>query len=304
MHLPLFMQHRPRLLALGYRMLGSRAEAQDLAQEAWLRWSECDLEGIAAPGAYLTQLMARLCLDQIKSARRRREQYVGVWLPEPLADGDDCLAAGPEQLAERAQQLSYAYLLALQRLEPLERAAFLLREVFDVEYPQLAAILQRSQAACRQLASRARRRLQDGGQAVPARPPGDPQALAEAFVDALQGGDVDRLAGLLAMDVRYQADGGGKALALPAPLAGRRAVSRLLRGLWRRSERKGAAWCAQRLNGMPGVLVWEEERLLMSVALQCDAVGRVSGLYVMRNPDKLAHLTAGGCGQKRSNGCR
>ncbi|UTH75374.1 RNA polymerase sigma factor SigJ [Chromobacterium sp. IIBBL 290-4] len=288
MHLPIFLRQRSRLLALAYRMLGSRADAQDAVQDAWLRWSGCVLEDLDTPEAYLTRLTTHLCLDRLKSARSRREQYVGVCLPEPLAADDACV--GPEGLVERAQRVSYGWLLALQRLGPLERAAFLLREVFELEYPEIGRVLQRRPEACRQLASRAKRKLAEEPAAA-TRPPADPEGLFRAFVGALESGDAAELSQLLAEDALYMADGGGKARALPAPLSGRLAVARLLLGIWRRWRAEGFRLTPQWLNGMPGALAWRDGRLEMALSLECDAAGRIIALYAMRNPDKLAHLS-------------
>lgn len=299
MHLSLFLQHRPRLLALAYRMLGSRADAHDVVQDAWLRWSGCALDELETPAAYLTRLTTHLCLDWLKSARHRNEQYVGVRLPEPLLSGDEC--TGQECLVERAQLVSYGWLLAVQRLSVLERAAFLLHEVFDVEHVEVARVLQRSPQACRQLVSRAKRKLQDetAGHAVQ---PAEPEGMFQAFTMALQSGNTEVLSTMLAEEVLYMADGGGKARALPAPLFGRRAVVRLLVGIWREVIREGLTLHSVRLNGMPGLLAWRADELEMSVAIACDLSGKVRGVYAMRNPDKLTHLkhSSAGTGRPRT----
>ncbi|POA97535.1 hypothetical protein C2134_17060 [Chromobacterium sinusclupearum] len=292
MHLPVFMEHRSRLLALAYRMLGSRADAQDVVQDAWLRWSACKLDELDQPAAYLTRITTHLCLDKLRSAQARREQYIGICLPEPLSKHDDCV--GPEGRAEQAQLVSYGWLLALQRLGPLERAAFLLREVFDVDYAEISQIVQRSPLACRQLVSRSKRRLQQEPSSLLSQP-NNAETLSKAFIAALESGNTDELAKLLAEDVTYMADGGGQASALLAPLTGARPVSRLIQGIWRNAKKSQIKLQIQVINGMPGILFWQQDRLYMSVAIASNHAEKISALYVMRNPNKLTHLVDQPC---------
>src|SRR6185503_2469175 len=212
-------EHSRGLRALAYRMLGSRAEAEDIVQEAWLRWAQVDESTVEHVGAYLSRLVTNLCLDKLGSAAAKRERYVGVWLPEPVLNEDAGWSPGPEAQAEFAQDVSIAFLLALERLSPLERAAFLLHEVFDLDFDEIARRLERSPAACRQLASRARihvkadyarREVEDE----------ERERLFNAFSEAVRKHDVDALARVLAEDAVMMSDGGGKAAAVPRPLHG------------------------------------------------------------------------------------
>lgn len=305
MSLAEFELHRRRLRALAYRMLGSRSEADDMVQEAWLRWQAVDPATVQDPLAYLCRTTTHLCLDHLQSARARREQYVGLWLPEPLVD--DALAdyqpTDPETALGLRQQLSLGFLLALQHLSALERAAFLLHDVFDLGYDEIARTLGRSTATCRQLASRARQHLRAQGfdaDHTPAPPLSHPtqahpqgQALLAAFAQALASGQVDTLASLLAEDVRLYSDGGGLVSALPAPLHGRLRVAKALLGFaksWQRNPGEQALHAA-RVNGQPGALIWNAQGALeQACALELDATGRVRGLYFQRNPHKLQHI--------------
>lgn len=299
MSLAEFEQHRRRLRALAYRMTGSRSEADDLVQEAWLRWQAVDRATVQDPLAYLCRTTTRLCLDHLQSARARREQYVGLWLPEPLLD--DALADhqpnDPETALGLRQQLSMGFLLALQHLSAPARAAFLLHDVFDLDFDDIARTLDRSSAACRQLASRARQHLRAQGfdadhtPAPQTHPPSE--ALLAAFAQALASGNVDTLAGLLADDVRLYSDGGGLVSALPAPLGGRLRVAKALQGFARNWQNHPGAQAlhAARVNGQPGALVWNAQGALEQVCvLELDAHGRVRGLYFQRNPHKLQHI--------------
>lgn len=279
----LFERERPRLQRLAYRMLGSVAEAQDVVQDAWLRW---DRSGAAAetPAAWLTQTVTRLCLDRLKSARARRETYIGPWLPEPLVEDplDDPL--------ERAEDVSVAFLLALERLSPLERAVFLLHDVFDQDYAAIAETLGRGEAAVRQLASRARSHVRD------ARPrfsvtPDHAMKLAAAFMKAAAAQDMEALSSLLAEDAVLISDGGGKRSAALRPMVGRDDVMALLRGVW---GRRGATAAARvrpaRINGAAGV-VMELEDGVQTIAFEADETGeRLAAIYITRNPDKLGHV--------------
>ena len=288
-HLKVFEDLRPHLTGLAYRMTGSLSDADDVMQDAWLRWSRVDAACVDAPKSYLLQIVARLCVDQATSARARREVYVGPWLPEPVADP---LALGvqpsAEQVAELADDLSVALLLVLKRLSPLERAAFLLHDVFDLTFGDIAGVLGREPAACRKLASRARRRV------VEKRPPIGPQSTADrAFIDrfqqAAQSGDVASFANMLAEDVELIADGGGKAYAALNPIRGRDKVVRFLAGL---SAKFGAPREVRplRLNGSDGLLIIERDGGLQTWCIDWNAEGEVQTIYAVRNPDKLERL--------------
>lgn len=295
-----FENCRPRMRALAYRMLGSRAEAEDMVQEAWLRWQGVDAQTVQDPLAYLCRTTTHLCLDHLQSARAQREQYVGVWVPEPLVD--DALAdycdENPETLLWQRQSLHLGFLMALQHLSPLERAAFLLHDVFDQGFDEVAHVLGRTSAACRQLASRGRKRMQRAGQSASGisaleGDDGRTQALLGAFANALQSGDVQALAELLAEDVNLYSDGGGVVCAVPAPLDGRLRVAQALMTFartWQRAEGAQALRPAC-VNGLPGALVWNAQGQLEDVcAFEVDTHGRVRGVYFQRNPAKLTRV--------------
>lgn len=292
-------EHMRRLRAHAYRMLGSRAEAEDIVQEAWLRWAEVDEHTVANDGAYLSRVVTNLCLDRLRSAALQREQYVGVWLPEPWLD-DSCAmdaAPGPEQLAEFAQDVSVAFLLALERLSPLERAAFLLHDVLDLAYDEIARHLGRNEAACRQLLSRARKRVKadDTRREVAEE---ERQRLFDAFALAVRNRDVEALARVLAQDAMLLADGGGKVTALPGPLHGGASVARAFIGFASLPTSSGWRLEPARVNGLPGCLLFDDHdggRLVQTMALAPSAteLGRIGAIYVQRNPDKLARVTSG-----------
>lgn len=295
-----FESHRPRLRALAYRMLGTRSDAEDVVQEAWLRWQAVDASEVQDALAYLCRTTTHLCLDYLKSARARHEQYVGLWLPEPVVDGAlaDYCDPGPETALGLRQHISLGFLLALQHLSPLERAAFLLHDVFEQEFDEVAQSLGRSSAACRQLASRARKHLQNQGFGADSPWPSradsvENQALLGAFAQALTSGDVQALAELLAENVRLYSDGGGAVCAVPTALAGRLRVAQALLGFARTWQREAGtqALRAACVNGQPGALVWNARGQLEDVcALDLDARGHVRGVYFQRNPAKLARV--------------
>lgn len=275
-----FQAQRPRLLRLGYRMLGSISEAEDVVQDAWLRWRNVD-EGVDMPGAYLTRIVTRLCLDQIKSARARRETYVGEWLPDPLL-------GSTEQDETRADDITLSLMLAMERLSPLERAAFLLHDVFDMPLAEVAITLGREAAAVRQLASRARRHLQA------ARPrfsvqPAEAEAISRAFFAAAGSGDAQALSALLASDVTIHSDGGGKVLAFRNIIHGLDRAIRLFQGLGRKPGHQPRLLRMVTIDGLPGYVSIERGDLLQTTALDIHE-GRIAAIYIVRNPDKLRHV--------------
>jgi len=284
-----FESERGFLRGLAYRMLGSVSEAEDIVQDAWLRWREVATADVQNPRAYLARIVTHLCLDQLDSARARREQYVGQWLPEPLVDA---APATDEPLAglELAADLSFALLAVLERLSPLERAAFLLHDVFDLDFATVASTLARGEDACRQLASRARRQVRE------ARPryrvsPAAGARLCEAFLAAIQAGDIAALANTLAEDVVFRSDGGGVVAAVPRPLHGRARVAQVLLGFARQVVPGTVSVAAAWLNGEPGLLVRNSTgELVQTLILSAAADGRIGAIYVQRNPAKLAHL--------------
>lgn len=290
--------HARSLRALAYRMLGSRADAEDIVQEAWLRWTEVDEATVTHAGAYLSRIVTHLCLDRLGSAQARREHYVGVWLPEPLLDDETLTewAPDPQAQAEFTQDVSIAFMLALERLSPLERAAFLLHEVFDLDFDEIGQRLERTPAACRQLNSRARKHVQaDYARREVAQE--ERQRLFAAFSHAVQTRDPDALARVLADDAVMLADGGGKVSAVPRPLHGSALVARTFIGFARMATSQGWRLVPAQVNGLPGCLIFDDAQggeLVQTIALapSADHPGRIGALYIQRNPDKLRRLPA------------
>jgi RNA polymerase sigma-70 factor (ECF subfamily) len=288
-------EHARSLRALAYRMLGSRAEAEDIVQEAWLRWAEVDEATVQHAGAYLSRLVTNLCLDKLRSAAARREQYVGVWLPEPLLDEDLGWSPGPETQAEFAHDVSVAFMLALERLSPLERAAFLLHEVFDLDFDEIGQRLERSPAACRQLASRARNHVK-ADYARHEVEEEERERLFGAFAEAVRNYDVGALAKVLTEDAVMLADGGGKVSAALRPLHGGALIAEAFIGFARLPASRSWRLEPARINGLPGCLVFDERtgQLVQTIALAPSATepGRIGALYIQRNPDKLQSVLA------------
>lgn len=282
-----YLPLRGELVGLAYRMTGSLATAEDIAQEVFLRWHGADRASVAVPRAWLLKAAARLCLDHLKSARVRREAYVGEWLPEPVLDSEEA----PQQAAHaRAQDLSVAFLLALQRLGPAERAVFILHDLFDTPFAEIAGLLGRSEEACRKLATRARARL---GEATPreAVPDAEARRIARAFLAASRRGEEAALRDLLARDVVLRSDGGGRRQAALNPILGAEKVVRLfLRLAAKRPPGPAPLLHLGRINGLPGYVTLEPDGIPQSTALEIVA-GRVAAIYVMRNPEKLARLS-------------
>lgn len=277
-----FEANRPRLRRLAYRMLGSLADAEDVVQDAWLRWTRAGGDA-ADPAAWLVRTATRLCIDRLRAAKVEREVYRGPWLPEPLIED---LSADP---AERAEDVSVAFLLALERLSPLEWAVFLLHDVFDEDYAAVAATLGRTEPAVRQLAARARSHVRD---ARPRFSVSQEEAgrLAMAFMTAAAQGDYAALAKLLTEDAVMLSDGGGKRVASLRPLSGPEDIVRLLQGLaWRHPWSESAQIRPARVNGYPGVVIVQDDGVT-TVAFQPGEGGRIAGIYLVRNPDKLGHL--------------
>jgi RNA polymerase sigma-70 factor (ECF subfamily) len=290
-----FEPHRRRLLGLAYRMLGSMAEAEDAVQEAYLRWHAADRARIDEPKAFLMTTTTRICLDVLKSARVRREEYVGPWLPDPVTD---TAALAPDAETELAEDLSVALLLALERLSPLERAAFLLHDVFDFSFAEVADALDRNEAACRQLAARARthvREVRPAGAIPPRAASGavDPKhaALVSAFMSASRSGDVDALMRILASDAKVVTDGGGKVAAALNVIEGADRVAAFLSGVVRKGWTDDLSVRFDTLNGLPGVLVSGPGGLVQTTAFEIEH-GLIKAIYVVRNPDKLRHLAS------------
>ncbi len=288
-----FELHRAPLRGLAYRMLGSVADAEDILQDAWLRWHEVGGAAIENTRAYLTRIVTHLCLDRLKSAQVRRERYVGEWLPEPLLASLDGYQPGPEIAHEFAHDLSFALLRTLATLSPLERAAFLLHDVFDVDFNTIASTLARDAAACRQLASRARQHIRA------ARPRFEPKAedgerLAAAFVATIAHGDLEGLTRMLADDAVFYSDGGGKVAALLRPLHGGARVAKAMIGFARNYPSGALRVAITPVNGMAGVLVSDAQgQVVQTIAFEIDGQARIAAIYVQRNPDKLRHIGPG-----------
>ena len=281
-----FKAHSGRLLGLAYRMLGSRADAEDIVQEAWIRLSSKAAQ-VKNAEAYLMTVATRLCLDHLKSARVRRETYVGPWLPEPVLSTE---ALSPETATELADDLSFALLLTLQKMTPPERAAFLLHDVFDLPFAEVAVTLGKSEAACRQLAARARKAVKrpHAGKAVA---PDLYRTLTARFFETLETGDLDALKGLLQEDVVLYSDGGGVKTAALNPIRGDDRVARFFLGIARKfgGPPRSLRLAATVLNGRPGILVFIDGEIDQTFSIDADG-GRISAIYVVRNPEKLGDL--------------
>lgn len=268
---------RPKLMRVAYRMLGSVSDAEDMVQEAFIRWMKADRSAVREPEAFLRRTVTRLCLDRLKSAQRQRETYVGPWLPDPVVE------------EEEEEDVTLPLMLALERLSPLERAAFLLHDVFGLGFVEIAATIRRDPAACRQLAARGRTHVRE------ARPrfQVDKQrglALAEAFFAASRNGDMKTLGAMLAADVSLHADGGGKRPAATEPILGFDAVMKAhgyLAPLFRKNGSKLVR--TGFVNGLPGFVTLEADGELQTTALEIED-GKIAAIYVVRNPDKLMHL--------------
>jgi RNA polymerase sigma-70 factor (ECF subfamily) len=270
---------RPRLIRIAYRMLGSVADAEDVVQEAFLRWLDADRDAVREPEAYLRRIVTRLCLDQLKSARRRRETYIGPWLPEPIVQAAE----------DEIEDVTLPLMMALERLSPLERVAFLLHDVFGASFEEIAETIGREPAACRQLASRARTHVRAARPRFHL-PEERGLEIAAAFFAASRSGDMQKLRSLLAADVIAYADGGGKAPAAKHPILGFDDVIRLhasLASIF--AEKISRLVCYGFINGLPGFVTIEKDDTLQTTALHIED-GKITAIYVMRNPDKLRHL--------------
>jgi RNA polymerase sigma-70 factor, ECF subfamily len=276
-----FEEHRPGLERLAYRMLGSLSDADDVVQEAYLRWTREDRAAVKAPRAYLYAVVTRLCIDQRRLVEARKESYVGPWLPEPVVESE------PAGRLETAESVSLALLVVLESLSPVERAAYLLRRVFDYDYGEVATILGKSEPNCRQLVSRAEQHIHER------RPrfdpvPGEAERLTGEFLQACATGDLNGLVQILAADAVLYSDGGGKVLAAPIPIQGAERIARFFIGV----TRKGAGNFTirhVRVNGCPGVVVVEAGHVADVITL--DVVDRrIATCFVIRNPDKLSRV--------------
>ena len=277
----LFEALRGRLFGLAYRMLGSRADAEDIVQEAYVRWHEAARDSIESPEAWLVTTTTRLAIDRLRRLKTEREAYVGPWLPEPIVT-----AAPPDRNLDLAADLSIAFLTLLERLAPEERAAFLLHDVFDVGYPEIASVIERSEAACRQVVHRARTRVRGDRKRFDVTESAR-TALLQRFLSAVEERDEKALLALFAPDATWTADGGGKAAAAPLPIVGADRIARLVLGL------REKFWAVDRVievatvNGESGLCIRDGGRLTATMSIETDG-DRILGVYAVVNPDKLA----------------
>ncbi|MCA0929274.1 sigma-70 family RNA polymerase sigma factor [Ruegeria profundi] len=276
-----FVDLQPRLLAVAYRMLGSVSDAEDIVQDAYLRWQRVDVEKVRDETGYLIRVVTRLCLDHLRAARAIRDAYPGEWLPEPLVTDD-----ATERLD---RDVSVALMMTLERLSPLERAAFLLHDVFECSYDDLSKTLERSHSSCRQLVSRARKHIEHmKPRARVDREHG--QELANAFFSAAKTGNTKHLTDLLSRDVQLHSDGGGKIIATLNPIVGRDKVVRFFAGLSRKpTATQPAHWVACQLNGLPAIINREPGGTLQATLVNIEK-GEIAAIYMVRNPDKTRHL--------------
>jgi RNA polymerase sigma-70 factor (TIGR02957 family) len=286
-----FVEHRKLLFAIAYRILGSAADAEDVVQDAWLKWSAADRGQVADPKAYLSRIVSNLSMERLRSTRRQRETYVGPWLPEPILTSADTA----EDVAA-AESVSMAMLVVLETLSPLERAVFVLKEVFDFSYAEIAAAVERSEAAVRQAGHRARNHVQ-------ARRPrfgaerGKKRAITERFFAAATGGDINALMQLLAPDVTLWTDGGGKVRQALRPVEGMAKVAAWIAGVTKRPyegvEIADMTAGVVDINGGPGIVFSAAGRVIATLTIELDAEGRIATIHNVANPDKL-HAVADG----------
>ena len=280
-----FDQHRSLLFSIAYRMLGSVADAEDMLQETFIRWQQAGEEDVRSPRAFLVTIISRLCITHLQSARVRREEYVGQWLPEPLVTnpGND-----PLQAIHVDESLSMAFLVLLERLTPVERAIFLLREVFEYEYSDISAVLGQSEANCRQILTRARQHVNALRPRFKAsmRKRND---LLERFLRAATSGDMDALLSLLSKDAVLHSDGGGKAIAVPNVIEGAEKVARGVVGALRKLVPKEVVRCPMEINGAPGLVSYLDGKPFSAVSLDTTD-GQIRAIYIVTNPEKLEHL--------------
>lgn len=276
-----FNQHRPLLFSIAYRMLSSVMDAEDMVQETFLRWQQAAGADVRSPRSYLSTVVTRLCIDELRSARVRREEYIGPWLPEPLVTDD------VEENVALADSISMAFLVVLESLSPTERAAFLLREVFDYEYGEVARILDKSEASCRQLVHRARDHVSEHRPRFDATRE-EAEEIARRFLEAARTGDMEALIDMLAPDATLWSDGGGKVSAAINPVYGAEKVARFMIGINRKAPPNVTSRMIT-LNGQPGVISYTgDEPYVVAVAEIMD--GKVCGIRAINNPDKLKRM--------------
>ena len=283
-----FETYRSYLFAIAYRMLGSAMDAEDMVQETYLRYQTTPPQTIRSLKAYLTTILVRLCMDQLQLARRKREQYVGPWLPEPIRTAETPEAADPEKRVEMEESISLAFLVLLEQLQPFERAVFLLREVFEYEFAEIATMLDKSEAACRRSFSRAKLHLASHRPRFPASPETHRQLLT-AYFQAVQNGEMTALKDQLAEEVTLWADGGGKVKqAALRPISGREAVARFSLGtkrFWPENSRVELA----EVNGQAALIIHAGDQTFSVLTIDVEQ-GRIQAIRVIANPEKLARV--------------
>ena len=284
-----FTQFRPLLFSIAYRMLGVVADAEDMVQETYLRSRAAPPESIGSLKAYLTTILTRLCMDQLHLARRQRETYLGPWLPEPIGDVATQEATNPETRVDAEESVSLAFLVVLEELQPVERAVFLLREVFEYDYAEIAGFLGKSETACRQAFSRAKKHLAARRPRFPVASETQRQLLS-GFFQAARAGDMAALTTLLSEEVTLWADGGGKVKgAATRPVFGRDAVARFTIGAARRFLPAGSRAAVAEVNGEPALVIRDGDRVYLVVTVEVEA-GRIRAVRIVANPEKLTHV--------------
>ncbi|HEV2320785.1 MAG TPA: RNA polymerase sigma-70 factor [Gammaproteobacteria bacterium] len=281
-----FLAHRPRLFGLAYRMLGSRSDADDVLQDAWLRWQSAPKEELRSPEAWLVTVVTRLSIDRLRDAKKEREAYTGPWLPEPLVEEE--ASETPERAVELASDVSMAFLMVLERLAPDERAVFLLREVFDMDYPEVAKMLGKSEAACRQMLHRAKERVRQERPRFQVNPAAH-RRLLDRFIAATGSGEREDMLALFAKDVRFSGDGGGKVPSALRVLEGAERVARFYTAIRRFALGHSFTYQHAEINGEPGLLRFLDGKLDAAITLVTDGVS-ILEIYTVRNPDKLQHI--------------
>jgi RNA polymerase sigma-70 factor (ECF subfamily) len=284
--LSIFQTQRSRLFSIAYRMLGVRADAEDVLQDVYMRWQGADLTRLDNAEAWLVTVTTRASIDRLRAAKVEREAYIGVWLPEPMIEAE---MESPEDTAARADDVAYALLVVMERLTPEERAAFLLKQIFDYDYPDIATVLGKSESACRQLVHRARERVQQDRPRFSVSREAHREQL-QKFIQATQSGDYHQIMALLAADVSSTSDGGGKVPATFKPLYGADRVARLYFAVARRFG-EHASYRFATINGELGLLRYYDGKLESALAFVTDENG-IAAIYTMRNPDKLNHIAA------------
>lgn len=279
-----FNHHRPLLFSIAYRMLGTVTDAEDMVQETFLRWQQTASETVRSAKTYLATIITRLCIDHLRSARVQREQYVGTWLPEPMLTQQ---SENSTDLMELADSLSIAFLTVMERLSPIERAVFLLRDVFDYDYDEIAQMVGKSSTNCRQILRRAKQHLADQRPRFPVSRPQQEQITAQ-FLDASTKGDLQELLLLLAKDVTFCSDGGGKVIAVLKPIHGAVKVARMLLAIRRKWLLNSVSHLAD-INGQPGIIQYLDDRIHSVMTFEI-VDGCIQSIYSVRNPEKLERI--------------